>query len=821
MRFDFDTRSLDDYKKFLQIRQCPVYRFKGTAAIVPDEYAARLGVKLRKKKIATYIPHSALYDYQRDISAMAIAKRKFAIFAECGYGKTLMFFEYARYVAQHVGGKVLIVSPLMVCDQTCEEYVRWYGDDNPKIVQLAASELQHWMNAKDGPQIGVVNFEAIREGLSIGKVKALIIDEASMLKSHYGAWGTRLIELGACLDWKLTGTGTPAPNDRIEYANQAVFLDRAKTVNEFLASYFINRGQTQNRWELKPHALKPFYRALADWSIFLNNPATYGWKDNVGVTPPIHVHIDHIELTPEQRRASQKLTGSLITNNVGGIGDRGKLSQIAKGKNGMPTLKPAFIRSQVDSWPEESTIIWCCKPDARISMSDGTCVRIEDVKPGDCVISGGSKSREVTHTLQRFHSGNMISIKTRGLCYPLELTSEHRVPTMEGWKTACEIKKGDLLIDATVGFGESGNDDDYGDGWIVGIYAAEGCRSRGKSGNHNTTIFLVNDKEVDFVVDRISMLSTSSCCSYRNLEGTMSSRIVVSDSKISALVDKWVVGDSCHVKRLSAIPENKRFAQGVIDGWLYGDGWIQAKANIGQTSSLNLAKQMLLIASSLGYSSSLTTGINRPGPGARAKGITESSVPWWRVGLSERVGHYSQSKLIDGVVYREVSNISSSVYEGMVHDLTVDVDHTFVAEGIVVSNCRYNDEQEQMEKMFPEAVSISGDTKDETRRKMLRQFQSGEVRTLITKLKILGFGLNLQVCTRQVFNGLNDSWEEFHQGVKRSNRIGSTKPLNVHIPVTELETPFIENVLRKAHRIEEDTKQQEQLFKEIGYATIG
>lgn len=808
MRFDFDTRSLDDYKTFLQIRQCPVYRFKGTAAIVPDEYAARLGVKLRKKKIATYIPHSALYDYQRDISAMAIAKRKFAIFAECGYGKTLMFFEYARYVAQHVGGKVLIVSPLMVCDQTCEEYVRWYGDDNPKIVQLAASELQQWMNAKDGPQIGVVNFEAIREGLTRGKVSGLIIDEcfpagtnvdcivdgchvqkpietlvkgdvivnasgndaviavrrkkvqyayavkagkritcspnhpfftqrgwvcaqdlepgdsiltsreamrivrddihaekwgrtrevlrsillsemenvatsasgqgsykgdtsedrtpegkmvcgwfsegypaigddsqlesdvrpecaqesvsdteghelqtfrawgewsrddlaaienagcigerldsgvcviagksssrvshelqarlsesrnesvyrsgwslaqveeasgqeegcdagfvrvegievleqgcseldqyrdadgslyfydieaerhpsfsvngllvhnSSMLKSHYGAWGTRLIELGAGLDWKLTGTGTPAPNDRIEYANQAVFLDRAKTVNEFLASYFINRGQTQNRWELKPHALKPFYRALADWSIFLNNPATYGWKDNVGVTPPIHVHIDHIELTPEQRRASQKLTGSLITNNVGGIGDRGKLSQIAKGKNGMPTLKPAFIRNQVDSWPEESTIIWC----------------------------------------------------------------------------------------------------------------------------------------------------------------------------------------------------------------------------------------------------------------------------------------------------------------------------------------RYNDEQEQMEKMFPEAVSISGDTKDETRRKMLRQFQSGEVKTLLTKLKILGFGLNLQVCTRQVFNGLNDSWEEFHQGVKRSNRIGSTKPLNVHIPVTELETPFIENVLRKAHRIEEDTKQQEQLFKEIGYATIG
>jgi hypothetical protein len=313
-----------------------------------------------------------------------------------------------------------------------------------------------------------------------------------MLKSHYGAWGTRLIELGRGLEWKLCATGTPAPNDRIEFANHAVFLDRARTVNEFLASYFINRGETQNRWELKPHALKPFYRSLADWSIFLTNPATYGWKDNVGTTPPMHIHIDHIDLTDEQRSAAQTLTGNLITTNIGGIGDRGKLSQIAKGKNGMATNKPQFIRSQVDLWPDESTIIWC----------------------------------------------------------------------------------------------------------------------------------------------------------------------------------------------------------------------------------------------------------------------------------------------------------------------------------------RYNDEQSQMERTFPEAVSISGDTKESQREDAIRRFKAGECKVLLTKCKILGFGLNLQVCTRQIFSGLNDSYEEFYQAVKRSNRIGSTKPLNVHIPVTELEMPFIENVLRKAARVDQDTREQEELFREVGHACI-
>ena len=120
-----------------------------------------------------------------------------------------------------------------------------------------------------------------------------------------------------------------------------------------------------------------------------------------------------------------------------------------------------------------------------------------------------------------------------------------------------------------------------------------------------------------------------------------------------------------------------------------------------------------------------------------------------------------------------------------------------------------------MEQTFPEAVSISGDTPMEKRRQGIEAFKSGAVKVLISKPKVLGFGLNLQVCTRQIFSGLKDSYEEFYQAVKRSNRIGSTKPLNVHIPVTELEVPFVDNVLRKANRVEQDTTEQESLFREM------
>jgi hypothetical protein len=77
----------------------------------------------------------------------------------------------------------------------------------------------------------------------------------------------------------------------------------------------------------------------------------------------------------------------------------------------------------------------------------------------------------------------------------------------------------------------------------------------------------------------------------------------------------------------------------------------------------------------------------------------------------------------------------------------------------------------------------------------------------------LGFGLNLQIATRQIFSSLIDSYEQYYQAVKRSNRYGSTQPLNVHIPLLDVERPMAENVLRKAKMVQRDTEQQERIFR--------
>jgi len=490
MQIVLDPNSIDDYRTFINVMELPKYHIRGRVATFPDEYACRLGLQVSTDADTEYVPHPQMFDYQRDITTLAIRKRKYCVFADCGLGKTLIFLEFARHLTQHTNGRVLIVSPLMVVPQTMDECDRFYGGALG-IDRLTGDTLQTWANGAYGEsQIGIVNYDVITRLTATGNIVGLIMDESSMLKSHYGKWGTHILHIGRGLEWKMCCTGTPAPNDRIEYANHAVFMDAFPTQNAFLATFFVNRGQTDNRWELKSHALGPFYRALSHWSIFLYRPGTYGWKDQSDTIPPIIVHEHDVDLTEEQRDLAFTRHGMLFQTHLGGITSRSVLSQIAKGSyrgKAVRTNKPQFISQLVDQWPDESVLVWC----------------------------------------------------------------------------------------------------------------------------------------------------------------------------------------------------------------------------------------------------------------------------------------------------------------------------------------RFNAEQAALEKAIPGAASIDGSTPHEKRYEIIRAFKAGRTRVLISKPRILGFGLNLQCATRHVFSACEDSYEEYYQAVKRSNRVGSTSPLNVHIVLTTLERPMAMNVLRKAAMVDEDTRVQEELFRNV------
>lgn len=448
MRFSLNTSSIADYEKFIRARQCPVYEVRGTDLIVPDEYTNRIvGGEQFDLRVPDYEPSKFLFDYQRDIAGLAIRKKKFGVFVEPGYGKTLIMMEFAIYADSIADGRpVLIVSPINVIPQTVEEAERFYP--GIQIQRVPAAKLQDFLD--NGHGIGITNYESFNQDLRAGKLFALLVDESSMLKSHYGRWGTAIIDLGAGLEYALPLTGTPAPNDRIEYANHAVFCGACRTVNEFLARYFINRGQTSNRWELKDHALDAFYRDMSHWCMFMVNPASYGWKDNAATIPPINVHIHRVELTEEQKRATRDTTGTLFVGNTGGIGQRSKLGQIAKGYfNGesIGTNKPKFIADLCQSFGKESAIIWCKYNDEQ--------EKVAAALPGCANITGSTPIEERLELIQAFKLGQIQHLvskgKILGFGLNLQIATRHVFSTLEdSYETYWQCVKRSNRVGSTV-----------------------------------------------------------------------------------------------------------------------------------------------------------------------------------------------------------------------------------------------------------------------------------------------------------------------------------------------------------------------------------
>ena len=298
-----DTGSIADYERFLKIKALPQYRFEGTTAVFPDEYAASIGIGGKAKKSKRYKPAPWLFDYQRAIVERAVTKKCFSAFADCGLGKTLILLEFARHAHEERGGRVLIVSPLMVVQQTIDQAEEFYKGKYA-IQRLPSQELAEWL--RTGTGIGITNYDAITDDLPITPLTGLILDESSMLKSHYGAWGTRLIQMGRGVEYKMCLTGTPAPNDRIEYANHAVFMDAYPTVNSFLARFFVNRGETG---EIRVLVTKPkilgfgLNLQIATRQVFSTLQDSYEEfyqavkrSNRYGSTKPLNVHIPLTEL---------------------------------------------------------------------------------------------------------------------------------------------------------------------------------------------------------------------------------------------------------------------------------------------------------------------------------------------------------------------------------------------------------------------------------------------------------------------------------------------------------------------------------------------
>jgi len=118
-----------------------------------------------------------------------------------------------------------------------------------------------------------------------------------------------------------------------------------------------------------------------------------------------------------------------------------------------------------------------------------------------------------------------------------------------------------------------------------------------------------------------------------------------------------------------------------------------------------------------------------------------------------------------------------------------------------VAWCHLNEEGHLLEKLIPGAVEVEGDDPDEFKEEAFAAFAAGEIRVLVSKPVIAGFGLNWQHCAHQTFFP-SHSFEQWYQAIRRSWRFGQTQPVRVDVISSEGEAGVLTNLARKAVQAE-------------------
>lgn len=111
--------------------------------------------------------------------------------------------------------------------------------------------------------------------------------------------------------------------------------------------------------------------------------------------------------------------------------------------------------------------------------------------------------------------------------------------------------------------------------------------------------------------------------------------------------------------------------------------------------------------------------------------------------------------------------------------------------------CNLNSEADALARLIPGAVNLHGGLSETEKERILIDFSDGKISHLVTKPSLAGFGMNWQHCADTGFVGLNDSFEQFYQAVRRFWRFGQTKSVTCHIIASELEGATVANIKRK------------------------
>jgi hypothetical protein len=276
-----------------------------------------------------------IFDFQVALVSWALTRGRCALFAATGLGKTRMQLQWATVVNKITGHDILILAPLAVSAQTKRE-----GAEIGIDVNICKSQSDF------KPGINITNYERVHL-FDTSKFGAVVLDESSIIKHQSAKTFIQLCELFRQTPFKLCATATPAPNDYTELGTHAEFLGIC-THAEMLAEYFCHDGGETQKWRLKRHGVKEFWKWVATWGAMVTSPADLGFDDTLYNLPKLTVesHTIPADIT------TLKEAGLLFAKEASGLSERREARRASLSARAKRCAE--MVNASNDPW-----MIWC------------------------------------------------------------------------------------------------------------------------------------------------------------------------------------------------------------------------------------------------------------------------------------------------------------------------------------------------------------------------------------------------------------------------------------------------------------------------------
>jgi hypothetical protein len=339
-----------------------------------------------------------LFDFQVNMTTWAINKGRAAIFADCGLGKTFMQLTWAQNVIQKTNGKVLVLTPLAVGQQTVLE-----------ANKLGVEAYRSMDGKHEGHKLVITNYERLHY-FDANDFVGVVCDESSILKNFDGKIKSMVTDFMRKLPYRLLCTATAAPNDFIELGTSSEALGHMGYM-DMLGKFFKKAETTMSRkdenrsgiYRFRGHAERDFWRWICSWARAIKKPSDIGGDDSGYVLPELitNQHVIESVLPPD---------GFLFSMPAHGLAEqRAERSRTTKER----CQKAADICNSHDDF----TISWCYLN----KESD----MLEKMIDGAIAISGDDSDERKEEIFTAFSTGQLKKLITKPKIAGMGLNWQH------------------------------------------------------------------------------------------------------------------------------------------------------------------------------------------------------------------------------------------------------------------------------------------------------------------------------------------------------------------------------------------------------------